>query len=299
MCVSPGEPFLIQPLLAYIGPGAGVALLSSFLVILTTMVLVVFSLLLLPFRMLWRALRRKKRLTPWVKRLVIVGLDGQDPQLTERFMKEGKLPNFSKLAEMGCYSPAPDDLPVALAHRLVQLRHRHRSRQAQHLRLPEPGPADVPAGAVLGPHRRRGALPEDRQVPHPAAQAGAAPLAQVEAELDHPGRARRLEHGAARADHVPAREVPRRAALGHVHAGPARLAGHVLPLHDAARRREVQGGRHPRGPARGRRPLPDEREGAGERVPRGQAAARGADDHRAGPRGAPGPGGARRRPRWT
>jgi predicted AlkP superfamily phosphohydrolase/phosphomutase len=94
---------LIQPLLAYIGPGAGVALLSSFLVILTTMVLVVFSLLLLPFRLLWRALRRKKRLKPWVKRLIIVGLDGQDPQLTERFMKEGKLPNFSKLAETGCY----------------------------------------------------------------------------------------------------------------------------------------------------------------------------------------------------
>jgi predicted AlkP superfamily phosphohydrolase/phosphomutase len=66
-------------------------------------VLVLFSLLLLPFRLLWRALRRKKRLKPWVKRLIIVGVDGQDPQLTERFMKEGKLPNFSKLAETGCY----------------------------------------------------------------------------------------------------------------------------------------------------------------------------------------------------
>jgi predicted AlkP superfamily phosphohydrolase/phosphomutase len=94
---------LIHPILAYIGPGAGVALLSSFLVLLTTMVVVVFSLLLMPFRLLWRALRRKKRLKPWVKRLIIVGLDGQDPQLTERFMKEGKLPNFSKLADMGCY----------------------------------------------------------------------------------------------------------------------------------------------------------------------------------------------------
>jgi len=94
---------LIQPLLAYIGPGAGVALLSSFLVLLTTMVVVVFSLLLMPFRLLWRAIRRQKRLKPWVKRLIIVGLDGQDPQLTDRFMKEGKLPNFSKLAEMGCY----------------------------------------------------------------------------------------------------------------------------------------------------------------------------------------------------
>ena len=94
---------MIQPILAYIGPGAGVALLSSFLVLLTTMVVVVFSLLLMPFRLLWRAIRRKKRLKPWVRRLIIVGVDGQDPQLTERFMKEGKLPNFSKLADMGCY----------------------------------------------------------------------------------------------------------------------------------------------------------------------------------------------------
>jgi predicted AlkP superfamily phosphohydrolase/phosphomutase len=92
-----------SPAAAYIGPGAGVALLSSFLVLLTTMVVVVFSLLLMPFRLLWRAIRRKKRLKPWVKRVIIIGLDGQDPQLTERFMKEGKLPNFSKLAEMGCY----------------------------------------------------------------------------------------------------------------------------------------------------------------------------------------------------
>jgi predicted AlkP superfamily phosphohydrolase/phosphomutase len=92
-----------SPASAYIGPGAGVALLSSFLVLLTTMVVVVFSLLLMPFRLLWRAIRRKKRLKPWVKRVIIVGLDGQDPQLTERFMKEGKLPNFSKLAETGCY----------------------------------------------------------------------------------------------------------------------------------------------------------------------------------------------------
>lgn len=94
---------LIQSPLLYIGPGAGVALLSSFLVLLTTIVVVIFSLLLMPFRLLWRAIRRQKRLKPWVKRLIIVGLDGQDPQLTDRFMKEGKLPNLSKLADMGCY----------------------------------------------------------------------------------------------------------------------------------------------------------------------------------------------------
>jgi predicted AlkP superfamily phosphohydrolase/phosphomutase len=88
---------------AYIGPGAGVALLSSFLVLLTTVVLVALSLLILPFRLLWRAIVRKTRLHPWVRRVIIVGLDGQDPRLTERFMAEGKLPNFSKLAAMGSY----------------------------------------------------------------------------------------------------------------------------------------------------------------------------------------------------
>jgi predicted AlkP superfamily phosphohydrolase/phosphomutase len=88
---------------AYIGPGAGVALLSSFLVMLTTLVIVVFSLLLMPFRLLWRALRRKKPLKPWVKRVVILGFDGQDPKLTETYMKEGKLPNFAKLAAQGSY----------------------------------------------------------------------------------------------------------------------------------------------------------------------------------------------------
>src|SRR5438132_11007946 len=93
-------------MLAYIGPGAGVALLSSFLVLLTTIVVVIFSLLLMPFRLLWRAIRRKKRLKPWGKRLIIGGLYGQDPQLTERFMKDGKRPKCAKLPATGCY-PRP------------------------------------------------------------------------------------------------------------------------------------------------------------------------------------------------
>ncbi|MGH9391016.1 MAG: alkaline phosphatase family protein, partial [Vicinamibacteria bacterium] len=96
---------------AYIGPGAGVALLSSFLVIFTTIILVIVTVLLMPFRLLLRALRRKTRVKPWIRRLIIVGLDGQDPRLTERFMKEGKLPNFSKLAGMGCYSKLRTTFP--------------------------------------------------------------------------------------------------------------------------------------------------------------------------------------------
>ena len=108
---------LAPPAQAYIGPGAGFALLSSFLVIFTTIILAFLAVLLWPFRMLWRLIKRGKRPKPWIRRLIVVGLDGQDPQLTDRFMKEGKLPNFEKLAQMGSYhrlrSTFPSVSPVA------------------------------------------------------------------------------------------------------------------------------------------------------------------------------------------
>lgn len=88
---------------AYIGPGAGFALVGSFFVLFTTIVLAVVALVAWPFRTLIRILRRRPRAKPLVKRLVILGFDGQDPQITERMVKEGKLPNFRKLSESGCY----------------------------------------------------------------------------------------------------------------------------------------------------------------------------------------------------
>ncbi|MDI6784545.1 MAG: alkaline phosphatase family protein, partial [bacterium] len=47
------------------------------------------------------------------------GFDGMDAGLTEKWMKEGKLPNFSKLAQLGTYSPLqttnPAESPVSWA----------------------------------------------------------------------------------------------------------------------------------------------------------------------------------------
>ena len=88
---------------AYIGPGAGFALLSSFFVLLTTVVVAIASLLFWPFRALFRVLSGKTAPRARIKRLIVVGLDGQDPKLTDRFMQEGLLPNFDRLARMGCY----------------------------------------------------------------------------------------------------------------------------------------------------------------------------------------------------
>jgi predicted AlkP superfamily phosphohydrolase/phosphomutase len=106
-----------QPADAYIGPGAGFALLSSFLALFTTAIAALAALLFWPFRMLWRRLRGGKAPRPLIGRLVIVGLDGQDPVLTDRFMDQGLLPNFKKLAEAGCYrrlrTTFPSVSPVA------------------------------------------------------------------------------------------------------------------------------------------------------------------------------------------
>ena len=91
------------PAEAYIGPGAGFALLSSFLVLFTTIVIAILSILFWPFRVLWRLARGKRAPRAAIDRLIIVGLDGQDPNLTDRFMREGLLPNFKKLTKTGSY----------------------------------------------------------------------------------------------------------------------------------------------------------------------------------------------------
>ena len=90
--------------IAYIGPGAGFAFLGSFLTLVAGFFLTLFSLLLWPFRMLWRLVKRRKGYRQAkVKKIIFLGLDGLDPKLTERFIAEGKLPNLARLAAEGSY----------------------------------------------------------------------------------------------------------------------------------------------------------------------------------------------------
>ena len=96
---------------AYIGPGAGFAVLGSFAVLFVTMLIAGISILAWPFRMLWRVIRRRTKSKPLIKRLIVVGFDGQEPRITERMMAEGKLPNLSKLAKTGCYSKLRSTFP--------------------------------------------------------------------------------------------------------------------------------------------------------------------------------------------
>jgi predicted AlkP superfamily phosphohydrolase/phosphomutase len=99
--------------LAYIGPGAGFAFISSFLVLFAAFTMAVFTLLTFPIRWLWRLIfRRNPYKRAKVKKVVVLGLDGLDPQLTRMFMEAGMLPNLAKLAEEGTFSPLRTTFPA-------------------------------------------------------------------------------------------------------------------------------------------------------------------------------------------
>jgi len=104
---------LASPLDAYVGPGAGFAFLSSFLVLFITFILAVFSFLSWPFRLLIKLMRGQKAYKKSrVDQLVIVGLDGMEPTLVEKFMAEGNLPNLSRLKKEGTYAHLKTTTPA-------------------------------------------------------------------------------------------------------------------------------------------------------------------------------------------
>jgi len=101
------------PAFAYIGPGAGFAFLSSFLVLFLTFFLALFSFLSWPFRLLIRMIKGRKALKgTHVDRVVIIGLDGLEPTLAEKFMAEGKLPHLSLLKKEGTYARLQTTTPA-------------------------------------------------------------------------------------------------------------------------------------------------------------------------------------------
>ena len=83
---------------AYAGPGAGFAVLSSFWAIFVAFLYSFYALATWPVRQLFRFFRRRNAYGKAVfDRAVILGFDGMDPELAERFMNEGRLPNLAKL----------------------------------------------------------------------------------------------------------------------------------------------------------------------------------------------------------
>ena len=100
---------------AYIGPGAGFAFVSSFFILFISFALAIFYLLSWPLRYALKAVLRKgagrAAGKDGVERVVILGLDGMDPKLVDKFMKEGKLPHFQRLKEQGTCTPLATSYP--------------------------------------------------------------------------------------------------------------------------------------------------------------------------------------------
>lgn len=90
---------------AYIGPGAGFAFLSSFLVLFATFALAFLTLLTWPIRWLLGAIRgRKPYRNARVDRVVVLGLDGLDPDIAEQYMDAGIMPHFARLRDEGAFA---------------------------------------------------------------------------------------------------------------------------------------------------------------------------------------------------
>jgi predicted AlkP superfamily phosphohydrolase/phosphomutase len=107
--------FLLLPAraFAYIGPGAGFAFLGSFFVFFVTFIIAFFALLAWPVRYLMRLRRRtaKPGSERKIQKAVVIGFDGMEPTLVERFMDQGHLPNFSALRDLGAYRRLESTLP--------------------------------------------------------------------------------------------------------------------------------------------------------------------------------------------
>jgi len=97
---------------AYIGPGAGFAVVGSFLVMFTALLSAVLALFTWPIRYIIRAIRGRHAFArSRIKKFVILGLDGMDPKLAEKLLAEGKLPNLANLRKRGCFKSLATTVP--------------------------------------------------------------------------------------------------------------------------------------------------------------------------------------------
>jgi predicted AlkP superfamily phosphohydrolase/phosphomutase len=102
-----------KPCHAYAGPGAGFAVFSSLWTLFLAFLYSIYAFFSWPFRQLFRLLRRRKASRKaQVKRAVILGFDGMDPELADRFIAEGRLPNLKRLRDQGSFRRLETTLPA-------------------------------------------------------------------------------------------------------------------------------------------------------------------------------------------
>ena len=102
---------------AYIGPGAGFAAAVSFLAVFVAVIVAIAAILGGAARAILRLVLRGQRGAPPARQVLVLGLDGLSPDVAEKLMAEGKLPNFQRLATEGTFrrlqTTCPAMSPVA------------------------------------------------------------------------------------------------------------------------------------------------------------------------------------------
>jgi predicted AlkP superfamily phosphohydrolase/phosphomutase len=103
--------------LAYIGPGVGFAAAGSALVLVGTFLMAIGIVLLWPLKAVVRVFTPGKHGPQKFKRVVVIGFDGLDPGLAQKYMDEGRMPVLKQLAQESCFYPletaCPSISPVA------------------------------------------------------------------------------------------------------------------------------------------------------------------------------------------
>jgi len=101
-----------NPAMAYVGPGAGLAVVGTAWTFLI-LILALFTVAVFPAYALWLWVgqaRRRRRAR--AARVVVIGLDGLDPDLASQWMASGHLPNLQRLAHSGSFHPLGTTLPA-------------------------------------------------------------------------------------------------------------------------------------------------------------------------------------------
>jgi predicted AlkP superfamily phosphohydrolase/phosphomutase len=107
LALAPGSAY------AYIGPGAGFALVSSFVTLAVAFAAAFFAVFALPVRVAIRQGKRRRSLKhARVKKVIVLGLDGLDPDICEGLLSRGELPHLEKLRAQGTYRRLGTSMPA-------------------------------------------------------------------------------------------------------------------------------------------------------------------------------------------